>query len=262
MSEFPQESGRFFFRDQNPRQFLDLSSTATKPCKSDGGGGCYWKCGVLTPDAAHLAKHLTSKGYSCGAPHQFQDIGVLGHVQDESKMTTEILQHTFEKNFIPLVPREEALNRNTLGQLTIRTNDIGATLRFWTEALGWKVLSHQKLEKFGFALYFLASPTDVDEHWKYAVDDAGLEAVNIREALWSAPFCTLEIQYKFGPGDFDKFAQPSADTAGFLGMVLGTNDVHALTGRVAQVCGGEVVDQKVLYDPNGIPLYLETEAKL
>jgi len=148
------------------------------------------------------------------------------------------------------------LSDATIGQLTIRTGDIAATLAFYQGVLDWIVLSHQSVAQYGFALYFLAGK-DVGVQ-----APADPDAVALREPLWASPFMTLEIQYFVsGGGSIEAWKAPPSTTAGFLGMVVGVS----ADGK-ADVCkkahdGGYKVEGDVIYDPNGIPLHLEVVAK-
>ena len=63
----------------------------------------------------------------------------------------------------------------TLGQITLRISDAEASLRFYRDQLGMKLLSRQDVSPYGFVLYFLA--------W---TDDAPPSPVSIRSLKeWS-----------------------------------------------------------------------------
>ena len=141
-------------------------------------------------------------------------------------------------------------------QVTIRTADITKTLAFW-KALGFVVLSHQPVTQYGFSLYFLAGASDAELFG--AVPDVG--AVEVRERLWAAPFCTLEIQYFSDGRAIRSFAGPAQAQAGFMGLVLGCADPRQLRELVQAALGPTSVDADgALQEPNGIPLTLEAES--
>lgn len=255
MSELPGgnvDVSRFTFGRQMQNQFLELTTPDGCRAGSFPRNGVYWKCGILSPDVDALATKLRNDGYSFGEASQFLDIGYLGHGSDESGLTTELLQHSFQSNFSPAPAR--ALSEATLGQLTIRTGDIAATLAFYQGVLDWVILSHQSVSQYGFALYFLAG-RDVG-----VPPPADPDAVELREPLWASPFMTLEIQYFVGSGgSVDAWRPPSSNTAGFLGMVVGVSaDGKAAVLRKAQEAGCKI-EGDVVFDPNGIPLHLEVQ---
>merc|ERR1711990_447520 len=145
-------------------------------------------------------------------------------------------------------------NDLTLGQLTIRASDFKETLKFWEEALGMVILSHQDVG--GFALYFLAGK-DCGEP-----KPADPDAVELREKLWQQPFVTLEIQYIPGSRsrEFSQFQVPKADESGFEGVVVGIPQGQkvAMFAKIKEVCGIEPVNG-VIHDPNGIPIFFEEQ---
>ena len=69
---------------------------------------------------------IIKQGTPVSPPNQFQEIGYLCHLQDPNGFTIELLQQTFQKNFVK--PEEEpslALGQHAvIGQITTRSTDI------------------------------------------------------------------------------------------------------------------------------------------
>merc|ERR1719203_313398 len=91
----------------------------------------------------------------------------------------------------------------TMGQLTTRTSDIDACTKFWTEVMGMQLLTFEKIEKYGFNLYFFGYPeeSDLAELSKMggsldklmAQTSTGSSQI-LREWLYQRKFTTLEVQ--------------------------------------------------------------------
>jgi len=180
---YPSQDLRLSLRKQ------DQSSTG-----SSSGMSVYWKIGIGLQDVKLGQKKILAKGVQVTEPHQFQEIGFLCHLKDEAGFSLELLQDTFEKNFVkPAEKPEMPLGQpGKIGQITIRSSNIEKTLALYEKCLGMKQLSIQEVEQYGFTLYFLAftddSPPQPDN----------LHAVENREWLWQRDYTTLEIQYKAG----------------------------------------------------------------
>jgi len=157
-------------------------------------GSVYWKIGLALPDVDLAREKISSKGTSVSLPSQFKDIGYLCHCADPDGFSIELLQHTFEENFVkPQIQQDLALGQKGLiGQITLRCSDIEKSLKFYQDLIGMKLLSIQdQVKDYGFTLYFLA----------FTREDAplpDLESPKIREWLWQRPYTTLELQYISG----------------------------------------------------------------
>merc|ERR1711964_557764 len=111
----------------------------------------------------------------------------LCHMSDPEGNSIEILQDTFEgtKQF-PKRKEDLALGCNTkIGQITIRSSDIGATTKFYVEKLGMTLLCREKTPSFH--LYFYGFTDDTPPF-------KNLDAVKNRTWTYKRPYTTLEVQ--------------------------------------------------------------------
>lgn len=152
---------------------------------------CYWKIGIFVSDVDLARDRIIKAGTAVSPAAQFMDVGYLCHLQDPNGFSIELLQHTFEKNFVKPTPDNSlALGQPaTIGNITTRSNNIQKSLELYQDKLGMRLLSIQDIAQYGFTLYFFGFTNDVPPH-----DD--LKSVDNREWLWQRPYTTLEIQYK------------------------------------------------------------------
>ncbi|WP_170479253.1 VOC family protein [Ruegeria arenilitoris] len=160
-----------------------------------GGGGYnhdrgqrYWKIGITVPDVDLAQAQLRDQGFQVGSPHQFLDIGYMCHLSDPEGFSIELLQHDFKDNRLqvaadPSAPFEKAC----IGQVTLRTGDIGAEDAFCRE-MGMRLLSIQDVEPYGFDLHFYAFSSDNPP-------EPDIWSVKNREWLWKRPYTTIEFQH-------------------------------------------------------------------
>jgi len=155
----------------------------------------YWKIGLSLQDVNLAREKIMNLGTSqVSPPAQFFDIGYLCHLADPEGFSIELLQHTFEKNFVksPLDTTGMVLGQTCLiGQITLRCSNIEKSLEFYQEILGMKLLSIQQVEAYGFTLYFLAFTDETPPN-------EDLNSIEIREWLWQRPYTTIELQHKPG----------------------------------------------------------------
>jgi catechol 2,3-dioxygenase-like lactoylglutathione lyase family enzyme len=209
----------------------------------------YWKIGIGLEDVALGQTKIMTKGTQVSDPHQFQEIGYLCHLKDSAGFSLELLQDTFEKNFVKPAERPEMTlgQPGKIGQITIRSSNIDKTLALYEKILGMKMLSIQEVSQYGFTLYFLAytdeSPPNPDD----------LNAVDNREWLWQRPYTTLEIQYK--PG----FELTSLDpNHGVGGMELSLSADPRSKLDENKISYKELGDGHLeVTDPDGFTLYLK-----
>ncbi|WP_170783088.1 VOC family protein [Ruegeria lacuscaerulensis] len=174
-----------------------------------GGGGYshdqgqrYWKIGITLPDVDLAAAYLRRQGVEVSTPRQFLDIGYMCHLTDPEGFVIELLQHDFEGNRSDnAADPSDPFAQARIGQITLRTGDIGAEDRF-CRAQGMRLLSMQDVAQYGFDLHFYAFTDDTPP-------DADPWAVANREWLWKRPYTTLEFQNVAGA----QFA-PSPDCRG------------------------------------------------
>jgi len=191
VNQISEESVDCHYQSQDLKlQFRKSGDTSSQA----SGMSVYWKIGIGLEDVALGQKKIVEKGSEVSAPHQFQEIGFLCHLKDEAGNSLELLQDTFEKNFIAPVEKPELTlgQPGKIGQITIRSSNIEKTLALYEKALGMKMLSIQEVNQYGFTLYFLAYTDETPPNAEH------LEAVENREWLWQRPYTTLEIQYKKG----------------------------------------------------------------
>lgn len=192
------------------------------PSAKDG----YWKIGVTLSDVDLARRRLHSNGVSVSRPHQFLDIGYLCHLADPDGYCIELLQHDFAQNHRPSPPQHEYKlgSAPTLGQITLRIKDPAASLRFYGELLGMRLLSRQVVAPHRFTLYFLACTDEKPPH-------ADLDAVENREWLWQRPYTMLELQHVWGTEHTDfAYDKHEDDSLGFWGISFATQDLPALIG--------------------------------
>jgi len=206
----------------------------------------YWKIGVTTPDVDEAASRLRGAGVQVGNGSQFRDIGFLTHLADPEGFGIELLQHDFESNFVRGTPSPDLPLGfpATLGQITLRIADAEASLRFYRDQLGMKLLSRQDVSPYGFVLYFLAW-TDEEP------PSSDVNALENREWLWKRPYATLELQHIAGhPG----YRAPAANEAGFLGLRAHSSNIRSLKTHFASI-GVPVVNSSDNDDPMGLPSF-------
>lgn len=169
-----------------------IKANGSLPYKSDKSS-VYWKIGLTMPNVDLAREKISNNSVTVSNPSQFLDIGYMCHLNDAEGFAIELLQWTFEKNLAPFPPiQDQVLGQNPLmGQITLRSSKIDESLGFYRDILGMKLLSKQKVELYGFTLYFLAF-TDEEP------PIADLESVENRQWLWQRQFTTIELQYKPG----------------------------------------------------------------
>ncbi len=174
----------------------DSDATGSKGRLDPGGEDGYWKIGITLADVDLARESLVSQGIEVSVPRQFHDIGYLCHLSDPDGFQIELLQHRFAESHEPL-PRQAGYALGgpaTFGQVTLRVRDPDASLRFYRDLLGLRLLSRQTVAPHRFTLYFLAATDECPPH-----DD--LDAVRNREWLWQRPYTTLELQHRRGTED-------------------------------------------------------------
>ncbi len=119
----------------------------------------YWKIGLTMPDVSLAVDRLRRAGVAgVSDPGQFEDVGFVSHLRDPDGMAIELLQHDFEDNFKPVaVDDDMALGqRFSVGQVTLRTDDIEEMDGFYVGKMGMKKISVQPVDKYKFTLHFYA----------------------------------------------------------------------------------------------------------
>ncbi|MEM7022563.1 MAG: VOC family protein [Pseudomonadota bacterium] len=200
----------------------DAAADPTADIRPSSGG--YWKIGITLPDVDVARERLLARGIAVGAPQQFYDIGYLCHLADPDGYVIELLQHDFLQHHQPITsqPHCPLGCKPTLGQITLRIADPEASLRFYQQGLGMRLLSRQIVEPHRFTLYFLACTDETPP-------DPNLDAVGNREWLWQRPYTTLELQHRW---DVPEVATDSQ--FGFWGIGFVVQDLSSSLERVQE----------------------------
>jgi len=209
----------------------------------------YWKISLLLQDVDQARQSILEKKTEVSEASQFQDIGFLCHLSDPQGFSIELLQETFEKNFLKPQPRLElALGQPALiGLITLRSSNIEKSLSFYQTVLGMKLLSIQPVVQYGFELYFLAFTDDIPPN----KDD--LKSVENREWLWQRPYTTLELQYREGA----QLAPVSKEGQGVRGVQF---SVDSETFQRLENSGINIAEKEekrvVVSDPDGMVVFV------
>lgn len=187
----------------------------------------YWKIAISVTDVNVARDRLVENGVEVDMPRQVGDIAYLCHFNDPDGYCIELIQHKFMQNHQP-----EADNPNfKLGThpsfllITYRVKDAKASLNFYTELLGMKLLSKQTVEAKGFTLYFLAHTAD-------ELPDPDVEHVGNREWLWQRPYTMVEFQHVWGTEDDAEFTYRVDSGSGFEGIGFVTNRMTELRQKL------------------------------
>lgn len=214
----------------------------------------YWKIGLGLPDVDAAVSNLWEAGVEVSTGAQFLDVGYLTHMSDPAGYCIELLQDTFQSNFIPAPPAIQPLAclHPKVGQVTLRVADINRSLEFYSSVLGMRLLCHYPVGNYGFSLYFLAfsdeSPPEGDP-----------AALSSREWTYSRPYTTLELQVRNATPSRGH-PVPSRGSAGWQGLVIGVSSLEAarLALEAASVRVQEAADEAelVALDPDGYRIWL------
>ena len=173
----------------------------------------YWKIGIMVPNLDLAHSILESQGIAVSAPHLFEDIGYMCHLEDPEGFQIELLQQTFPDapNTLGYLLSDTVFS--CIGQITLRTGELDADLAEFRDGKGMTLVSVQPVPKYGFTLYFLAFGDTPPE----GID---LTSVENRRWLWQRPYTCLELQAKN-----EKVVPPSRDDLkpGFVDVTF-TND--------------------------------------
>ncbi len=220
----------------------------------------YWKIAISVTDVNVARDRLVENGIEVDMPRQVGDIAYLCHFYDPDGYCIELIQHKFLRNHQP-----EADNPNfKLGTypsfllITYRVKDAKASLNFYTELLGMRLLSKQTVEAKGFTLYFLAHTAD-------ELPNPNVEHVGNREWLWQRPYTMVEFQHVWGTEDDAEFAYEVDAGSGFEGIGFVTNRMTELRqkleghGHRTEASNDDVLLQTLtatVCDPDGYPIRL------
>jgi len=222
----------------------------------------FWKIGLALHDLDASVTRLATLGAPGCAEvqgRQFLDIGYLVHVTDPAGFTVELLQTTFEGS----AARRAALaaasrggaweasplaqdNDVVMGQITTRITNEAASLEFYQQVLGMKLLAEEPVPDYNFRLFFLAY---TDEEPPNAED---LEAVENREWLYQRPYTTLELQL-VASGPLRSVGPKEGGLEGIVVQLAECSPVRQrLKGRLKSIGGREFLE-----DPDGLRIFVE-----
>lgn len=189
----------------------------------------YWKIALSVSELDIARARLVKNGVDVDAPRQVGDIAYLCHFSDPDGYCIELIQHDFLQNH-QSAPEDFSYalgSRPTFSLITYRVKDVDASLRFYTEFLGMRLLSVQPVPAREFTLYFLGCTHEDPPH-------ADLEHVGNREWLWQRPYSMVELQHLWGTEARNGFAYRSGPESGFESISFATRDLSALLDLATQ----------------------------
>lgn len=243
----------------------DYSSTTNLSFVNSGTSNVYWKIGITLYDLDYARNILLSKHVNIGNPLQFEDIGYVCHLKDPNGFHIELLQHDFQNTFYDNINKNgrKPLKDNftlgyptCIGQITLQSNDIDKTQRFYQHLLGMKLLSIQEVTKFGFTLYFFAW-TDENPP-KSDIKDVSTN----RQWLWKRPYTTIEIRHFHNQRQITPFKDLQENQFGFEGIRIMCNDLNMFINKmkeekiIFQQSNGIYGKQIIIRDPDNVPIYV------
>ena len=238
------------------RSFLELVHSEAGPeldvkTQPDSGEG-YWKIAISISELDIAHDRLIANGVEVDTPRQVGDIAYLCHFNDPDGYCIELIQHDFLQNHEPVAEDfAYALgSRPTFSLITYRVKDAEASLRFYTEELGLRLLSVQAVQARRFTLYFLACTDEVPPH-------ADLEHVDNREWLWQRPYSMVELQHVWGTEESEDFSYRVGPGTGFVGISFATQNIQRFSGAEAtQVDPVLEASTFTVFDPDGYAITL------
>lgn len=238
------------------RSFLELVHCEAGPAldvrKQPDSGEGYWKIAISLSELDIARDRLVANGVEVDTPRQVGDIAYLCHFNDPDGYCIELIQHDFLQNHEPGAEDfAYALgSRPTFSLLTYRVKDAQASLRFYTQRLGMRLLSVQAVEKRGFTLYFLACTHEVPP-------DADLAHVDNREWLWRRPYSMVELQHVWGTENESDFNYRVGPDTGFVSISFATQDIRKFSEAEAMSVDPVLeASTFTVFDPDGYAIRL------
>lgn len=212
------------------RSFLELVHSPQGPKadirpQPDADEG-YWKIAISVSELDIARNRLVANGVDVDSPRQVGDIAYLCHFNDPDGYCIELIQHDFLQN-------HQSAPENfdyALGScpafllITYRVKDVEASLQFYDEVLGMKLLSVQTVEARGFTLYFLAC---TDE----SPPNSDVNHVGNREWLWQRSYCVVELQHIWGTESKSDFEYRVGAETGFMGVSFAVQNIDDIVER-------------------------------
>jgi lactoylglutathione lyase len=260
--------------DSNPshwqsRSFLELVHTSQGP-KSDvrpqpDPDEGYWKIAISVSELDIARDRLVAHGVDVDSPRQVVDIAYLCHFNDPDGYCIELIQHDFLQNHQSAPENFDYVlgSRPAFLLITYRVKDVEASLQFYDEVLGMKLLSVQTVEARGFTLYFLAC---TDE----SPPNSDVNHVGNREWLWQRRYCVVELQHIWGTESKSDFEYRVKTETGFMGVSFAVRNIDDIVARsggpdsAVESCDFDPILQvrtATVLDPDGFSMRLiEKEA--
>lgn len=238
------------------RSFLELVHSEAGPeldvrIQPDNGEG-YWKIAISISELDIAHDRLMANGVEVDTPRQIGDIAYLCHFNDPDGYCIELIQHDFLQNHQPAAedPAYALGSRPTFSLITYRVKDAEASLRFYTERLGMRLLSVQAVEQRGFTLYFLACTDEDPPH-------ADLAHVDNREWLWQRPYSMVELQHVWGTEETTDFSYRVGPDTGFVGISFATQNIQKFSEAEAMDVDPVLETSTfTVFDPDGYAIRL------
>jgi len=218
-------------------------SVAPQPSRTEG----YWKISIAVDNLDMARQRLLTNQVSVGDAFEVPNVAYLCHLADPDGYCIELIQRSFRIN-TPDVALKQNLplgSHPTFLLSTIRVKDPKASLEFYRNILGMRLLSRQQVSDRQMTLYFLAFTEE-----RLPVPD--IEAVENREWLWKRQYTQLELQHIWGTENQDEFTYRTDQEGGFGGLTFEVPDAHQLDTLI-NMFGGPL-----LADPDGYRLYLQS----
>ena len=147
-------------------------------------------------------------------------------------------------------------NEVSVGQVTLRVSNIDETLEFYKNVMGMDYLSRQKVDPYGFTLFFLGYCDDGE-----TLPNAEVDAVENREWLWQRGYTTLELQHRW-KNTVDRYRVAKEDETGWQGIViqskLNMEETRKYLKGYDVECEDNDKEKDVLKccDPDGYPVFI------
>lgn len=188
----------------------------------------YWKIGLTVRDIGRAYGVLADSGVRVGDPPQrFQDIARLCHLEDPDGYCIELIERSGD---LPLPATASPLGSLPVwSQITLRVKNPAASLAFYRDLLGMRLLARMPVPDYRFTLYFLAFTDETPP-------DRDLEALSNRDWLWNRPYVTLELQHRWGTEQDPDFAYHTGtgDPLSFDHIAVTVPDPEGLLRRAKQ----------------------------
>lgn len=190
-SEVPASAIKFDSEESASVTLLERKGAASETGGPASGqrSGFVWIGLAGFHDVKQTVESIKGTGVSVKLQGQFEDVAFVAHGTDNDGTTFELLQTTMEHNFKPVpLPANALKAKAVLGQVKLNVFRPEATVAFYKDLLGMKLLSQQRVEKYRFTLWFLAYTSDVPPN----SDPTALEN---REWLWAKNYTQVELQH-------------------------------------------------------------------